>query len=279
MIGYQGAEGAYSQLAAERHFADAKPPIRCRGFHSFREMLEALEERTVDYAVLPIENSIAGSINESYDLLAEKGLFLVGEEFQPIAHCLIGAAAVPVSQIRRVYSHPVALAQCGRFLGSLQDCHVEAFVDTAMAVEKVKADADPSQAAIASEQAAALHGLPILRRGIADHPENYTRMVIVGRDPAHHGAAVPCKTSLVFSTTHEKGALARCITIFAERNLNLTKIESRPKPDTPFEYVFYMDFEGHIDRQATRQALEELRSVTTFLGVLGSYPIQKIGVS
>jgi len=272
VIGYQGTEAAYSQLAATRYFAEAPTPVRCEGFHSFREMLSALRDGQVDYAVLPIENSIAGSINESYDLLAHMGLSLVGEEFQPIAHCLIGAAEVPVTDIRRVYSHSVALAQCGAFLETLEDCHVEAFADTAMAVEKVKADGDPSQAAIASEQAAALHGLPILRRDIADHPENYTRMVIVASEPAHYGPDVPCKTSLIFSTIHEQGALARCISIFAERGLNLTKIESRPKPDTPFEYIFYMDFEGNIDASATQEALDELGTVTTFLTVLGSYP-------
>jgi chorismate mutase/prephenate dehydratase len=276
-VGYQGTAGAYSELAAKRHFAgrDVKP----EGYHSFREMLEALQADEIDYAVLPIENSIAGSINESYDLLAKMGLHLVGEEFQPIAHCLIGAADVPVSKLRRVYSHPVALAQCREFLETLEDCHVEAFVDTAMSVEKVKRDADPTQAAIASEQAAALHGLPILRRDIADHPENYTRMVIVAREPAHYPEGVPCKTSLIFSTIHEQGALARCIGIFAERGLNLTKIESRPKPDTPFEYIFYMDFEGNVDAASTQGALDDLRTVTTFLVVLGSYPMGRPSVS
>lgn len=278
-VGYQGSEGAYSQLAAIRHFARVDQPIRCAGYPSFRAMLEALKAKQIDYAVLPIENSIAGSINESYDLLAEMGLSLVGEEFQPIAHCLIGAADVPVAEIRRVFSHPVALAQCGAFLATLKDCHVEAFVDTAMAVEKVKRDADPTQAAIASEQAAALHGLPILRRNIADHPQNYTRMVIVASEPAHHERGVLCKTSLIFSTIHEQGALARCIRIFADRGLNLTKIESRPKPDTPFEYIFYVDFEGNVDRETTQAALRDLESVTTFLTVLGSYPTRRAGVS
>jgi chorismate mutase/prephenate dehydratase len=273
VVGFQGTEGAYSELAAKRHFARRAERVRCNGYHSFREMLEALKAGEIDYAVLPIENSIAGSINESYDLLAKMGLFLVGEEFQPIAHCLIGAVEVPVSEIRRVYSHPVALAQCRAFLETLEECHVEAFVDTAMAVEKVKQDGDPAQAAIASEQAAELHGLPILRRDIADHPENYTRMVIVAPEAAHYDESVPCKTSLMFSTVHQQGALARCIGIFAERGLNLTKIESRPKPDTPFEYIFYMDFEGNVDRATTQAALNELETVTTFLIVLGSYPI------
>jgi chorismate mutase/prephenate dehydratase len=279
VVGYQGTEGAYSQLAAKHHFAGAEQAIRCVGYHSFREMLEAVRAGAADYAVLPIENSIAGSINDSYDLLAKTGLSLVGEEFQPIAHCLIGAADVAVADIRRVYSHPVALAQCGEFLETLEDCHVEAFVDTAMAVEKVKQDADPTQAAIASEEAAALHGLPVLRREIADHPENYTRMVIVAREAAHHGQGVACKTSLIFSTIHEQGALARCIAIFADRGLNLTKIESRPKPHTPFEYVFYVDFEGDVDRETTQAALRDLEAVTTFLKVLGSYPIGRAGAS
>jgi len=278
-IGYQGTEGAYSQLAAMHHFEGAAESVRCVGYHSFREMLEALKAGEIAYAVLPIENSIAGSINESYDLLAGMGLSLVGEEFQPIAHCLIGAADVEVGDLRRVYSHPVALAQCGEFLETLEDCHVEAFVDTAMAVAKVKQDADPTQAAIASEQAATLHGLPILRRDIADHPENYTRMVIVAAEPAHYEQGVPCKTSLIFSTIHEQGALARCISIFAERGLNLTKIESRPKPDTPFEYIFYVDFEGNVDRETTQTALRDLEAVTTFLTVLGSYPTGRAGVS
>ena len=279
VVGYQGTEGAYSQLAAKHHFAGSEQAIRCVGYHSFREMLEAVRAGAADYAVLPIENSIAGSINDSYDLLAKTGLSLVGEEFQPIAHCLIGAAEVAVADIRRIYSHPVALAQCGEFLETLEDCHVEAFVDTAMAVKKVKRDADPTQAAIASEEAAALHGLPILRREIADHPENYTRMVIVAREAAHHGQGVACKTSLIFSTIHEQGALARCIAIFADRGLNLTKIESRPKPHTPFEYVFYVDFEGDVDRETTQAALRDLEAVTTFLKVLGSYPIGRAGAS
>ncbi|MGB8330510.1 MAG: prephenate dehydratase [Polyangiales bacterium] len=273
IVGYQGTEGAYSQLAAKHHFADVGESLRCVGFHSFREMLEAVKAGEIDYAVLPIENSIAGSINESYDLLAASGLSLVGEELQPIAHCLIGAANVAVTDLRRVYSHPVALAQCGEFLATLDHCRVEAFIDTAMAVEKVKQDADPTQAAIASEEAAMLHGLPILRRDIADHPENYTRMVIVASQPAHYERGIRCKTSLIFSTIHEQGALARCIAIFAERGLNLTKIESRPKPDTPFEYIFYVDFEGNVDRETTQGALRDLETVTTFLKILGSYPM------
>ena len=277
VVGYQGSEGAYSHLAATTHFGATAQPLVTRGFESFGRMLVALQNREIDYAVLPIENSIAGSINERYDLLANMELALVGEEFQPIAHCLIGMDAVSIESIERIYSHPVALAQCRKFLETRKHWHIEAFADTAMAVEKIKKDGDRSQAAIASEQAADLHGLPILRRDIADQPENYTRMVIVARERSHPDIDVACKTSLIFSTVHERGALARCINLFAERELNLTKIESRPKPDTPFEYVFYLDFEGNVEEPNAREALIELDKATTFLKVLGSYPIRRAG--
>ncbi len=273
VVGYQGTEGAYSHLAATRHFGARGDEVRYWGFGSFGAMLGSLKDGELDFAMLPIENSIAGSINESYDLLAEMDLSLVGEEIQPIDHCLIGVDEVPVSHIRRVYSHPVALAQCRKFLATLEDCHIEAFPDTAMAVSKVKDDGDATQAAIASAEAARLNALPILRKDIADHPRNYTRMVIVARSPVAYDPSVPCKTSLIFSTAHEKGALARSINHFADRGLSLTKLESRPRPDTPWEYVFYADFEGNIENPAVRQALAELEPDTTFLKVLGSYPI------
>lgn len=273
VIGYQGTEGAYSHLAATRHFGARSQEAKYWGFENFASMLISLKDGELDFAMLPIENSIAGSINESYDLLAEMDLAIVGEEIQPIDHCLIGFEKVPVSHIRQVYSHPVALAQCRKFLASLEDCHVEAFADTAMAVAKVKEDGDGTQAAIASEEAARLNNLPVLRKNIADHPENYTRMVIVARAPASYGLDIPCKTSLIFSTSHEQGALARCINHFANRGLNLTKLESRPRPDTPWEYVFYADFEGNTDDPKAAQALEDLKPETTYLKVLGSYPI------
>lgn len=273
VIGYQGTEGAYSHLAATRHFGAHGDSVRYWGFGSFGAMLGSLKDGELDFAILPIENSIAGSINESYDLLAQMDLSLVGEEIQPIDHCLIGLDKAPVSQIRRVYSHPVALAQCRKFLSTLDDCHIEAFSDTAMAVSKVKDDGDATQAAIASAEAARLNGLPILRKNIADHPRNYTRMVIVARSPAAYDLSLACKTSLIFSTAHEKGALARSINHFADRGLSLTKLESRPRPDTPWEYVFYADFEGNTADPAVQQALQELQPDTTFLKVLGSYPI------
>ena len=271
VVGFQGGEGAFSHLAAKRCFA-ARGEAVFQGFSAFRPMLEAVRDGKVDFALLPIENTTAGSINESYDLLAEMDLHLVGEEVQKVEHCLIGLEDVPLARIRRVYSHPVALAQCGAFLASLDHVHAEAFEDTALAVAKVKADQDLSQAAIASEEAARVHGLPILRRGVQDQRENYTRMVVVAREAESFDPRIPCKTSLVFATRHEKGALARGIALLAEHGLNLTKLESRPRPNTPWEYRFYLDFEGNLADPAVREGLDAFAAETSYLRVLGCYP-------
>ncbi|MBO6933996.1 MAG: prephenate dehydratase [Deltaproteobacteria bacterium] len=274
-VGFQGGEGAYSHMCAQRFFSARKAAI-FRGYPDFRSMLEAVRDGALAYAVLPIENTTAGSINESYDLLAEYDLRLVGEEVQRVEHCLIGLADVPLHRIRRIYSHPVALAQCRAFLSSLPGCHAEASEDTALSVAKVKREQDLSQAAIASEEAARIYGLPILRRHVQDQRENLTRMVIVAREDEPRDPRLPCKTSLVFATKHERGALARGIAVLSEHGLNLTKLESRPRPNTPWEYRFYLDFEGDIDDPNVAEALEQLGAETSYLRVLGCYPARTL---
>jgi chorismate mutase/prephenate dehydratase len=235
-------------------------------------MLEAVHAGELDYAVLPIENTTSGSVAAAYDLLSRMDLALVGEEIQEVDHCLLALEDVPLSRIRRIYSHPVALGQCGRFLGSLRDCHVEAFTDTAMAARRIRDEQDLSQAAIASEEAAALYGLAILKRGIQDQPENYTRMVIVARETAVFDRAIPCKTSLMFATRHEEGALLRCLSVLADRHLSMTKLESRPRPRNPWEYVFYVDFEGNLADPNVSEAVRAMAARASFLRVFGSYP-------
>ncbi len=272
VVAYQGTEGAYSHLAAQRHFGARGREAVYRGYESFQAMLEAVRAGSADYAVLPIENTTAGSINEAYDLLARMDLALVGEEIQKVDHCLVALDRVPLGQIRRVYSHPQALAQCSDFLSSLRDCQVEAFTDTAMAVKKVRDDQDLSEAAIASEEAARLYGLHVLKRGIANQKENYTRMVIVAAQPVAYDPRIACKTSLIFATRHEEGALLACLNTLAAHHLNLTKLESRPRPNTPWEYLFYVDFEGNVATSEVQEALRELARSTSFLKVLGSYP-------
>ena len=272
-VGYQGGEGAYSHMAATRHFGDQEPQVDYVGLRCFAPMLHALTQSKISHALLPIENSIAGSINESYDLIADLDLALVGKLFS--TSIIVDRASRGADRkTTKGVSHPVALAQCGLFLATLKECHIEAYVDTALSVKKIKEDGDPTQAAIASAEAAVLYEMPILRREIADQPENYTRMVIAARDQVDFAAAIHCKTSLMFSTAHVQGALARSISLFSDRGINLTKLESRPKANAPFEYVFYLDIEANIADPATKSALEELKGMTSYLKVFGSYPAQ-----
>lgn len=270
-VGFQGGEGAFSHQCAQKHFAARDATITYEGFSGFRPMLEALSEGRLDYAVLPIENTTAGSINESYDLLADMDLHLVGEEAFKVEHCLIGIEGTDIDDLDRVLSHPVALAQCTRLLAEL-GCRAEAYEDTALAVAKVAADGDPRQVAIASDAAARLHGLQVLRRGVQDQRNNFTRMVVVAREAAHFDRRIPCKVSVVFATRHERGALARAIAVLARHGLNLTKLESRPRPNTPWEYRFYLDFEGNLDDPVVVEALGQLSVETSYLRVLGCYP-------
>ena len=271
-VGYQGAEGAYAHQAARRYFSPSHAQTTYRAFPTFRAMLDAVRERQVVYAVLPVENTTAGSVNEAYDLLAGMDLAIVGEEIQPIEHCLIGASCVELEAITRVYSHPQALAQCSEFLSRMPWSTVEEFSNTALAVQKIAEQGDPSLAAIASEEAARLAGLPVLRRDIANQRDNYTRFLVIGATPVEPPPRVPCKTSVMFVTRHERGALVNCLSELARRGLNLTKIESRPRAGAPWEYQFYVDFEGNTRDPVLRDALRALASCAFFLKVFGSYP-------
>jgi chorismate mutase/prephenate dehydratase len=271
-VAYQGTEGAYSHLAARKHFAPVLQRVSFSGLNTFPEVTDAVEAGEADYGVLPIENTTAGSINEVYDLLRRANVSIVGEAVQEVDHCLLAIEDVPLSSLKRVYSHPQALAQCSDFLATLTGCRVESYTDTAMAVEKVRDEGDVVQAAIASEAAADHFGLRVLKRGIANQPENFTRFVVVAREPRTVDLRTPCKTSLVLSTDHREGALARCLDLLATHHLNLTKLESRPLPRTPWEYLFYIDVEGNAAAPGTSEALDKLRDETRFLKVLGSYP-------
>ncbi len=272
IVSFQGAEGAYSQIAAERHFAAWGGEIECQGLSSFLGLLQAVSTGAADYGMLPVENTTAGSINEAYDLLAQTSLAVVGEEVLRVEHCLVGLPEASLEQIRRVYSHPQALAQCSVFLAGLDDCAVQSFTDTAMSVQKVRDERDPTQAAVASERAADLYGLKVLTRNIENQKDNYTRFMVVARTPLRLDESVTCKTSLIFSTRHEQGALVRCLNVLADQGLNLTKLESRPRPNSPFEYLFYVDFEGNLESEAVRGAIEGMRAHTSYLKVLGCYP-------
>ena len=272
VVVYQGSEGAFSHIAARRFFAPRQASAAYRGMPAFRGMLEDVRSGAADYAMLPIENTTSGSVHDAYDALSHTDLAIVGEEVLRVELCLIGLADLPLDELTRVYSHPQALSQCTAFLASLPHCTVESFTDTAMSVERIKSEGIPAHAAIASAEAATLNGLLILRRDIANHRENYTRFLVVAREPEPWDPRVPCKTSVMIVTRHERGALLACLNVLAAHDLNLTKLESRPRPGRPFEYQFYIDVEGNLADANVQRALDEMTALTRSIKIFGSYP-------
>jgi chorismate mutase/prephenate dehydratase len=271
-VAFQGIEGSYSQLAARKYFAARSSSMEFVGTRSFAEALAMAEGGDVGYAFLPVENTTAGSINQTYDLLRHTALSIVGEEVLHVRHCLLGLAGAEVEKLRRVLSHPQALAQCSRFLGSLEGVELVAFVDTAAAAREVSDGDDLLQAAVASTEAGEIYGLTVLHEGIADQEENWTRFVVISGLEIELDPRIPAKTSLVFTTPHREGALAHCLNLLAEHGVNLTKLESRPVPKRPWEYLFYVDIEGSLVTDGAALAIAELRRECPYLRVLGSYP-------
>ncbi len=275
-VAFQGTEGAYGHQAALQHFGVARRPIGFKAYGTFRQMLEAVIEGSVDRAMLPIENTTAGSVYESYDLLLRFNLSLVGEEIVDVRHCLLGVADAPLESLRRIHSHPQALSQCSEFLATLAHCEGVSAANTALAARHVRELNDPTEAAIASEEAGVHFGLHVLRRDIANQAVNYTRFVVVAAAPVECDPRIAAKVSMVLSTRHEHGALVRCLNVIAGEGLNVTKLESRPRPGTAWEYVFYVDVEGHIASPRMQAALAGLAERTTLLKVLGCYPAREL---
>ena len=242
------------------------------GFDTFREAAEGVRLGDDDVALLPIENSTAGSINETYDLLAEEGLVINAEIISEVSHCLLGLPGARKEELRVVLSHPQALSQCEAFLRSLPWIQQQAAFDTAGAARRVKEGNDASVAAIASEPAAGVFGLDVLDYDIQDQSSNYTRFVEIAKEAAKCPPDQPCKTSLLVATGHHPGDLGEVLRHFSTRNLNLTKLESRPVPSQPWQYRFYLDIVGHAQSQPVRDALEAIAPLTGELRVLGAYP-------
>jgi chorismate mutase/prephenate dehydratase len=272
VVAYQGVDGSYSHTAARSHFAATQGEVQYHGYRSFAAALEALIRGEAEVAFLPIENSLTGSITETYDLLSQTNLHLIGEEVHRVEHCLVALKPVPLGLIRRISSHPQALAQCSTFLAALQDCRVEIESDTASAAMLVAESGDLSRAAIASEEAATRYGLQVIKRNVANQKDNYTRFVAVAREAKPADCRLPHKTSLLLTTAHEKGALARCLNALAQHGVNLTKLESRPSLERPWQYLFYLDHEGGLHEQHVDLALRELVKHAEAVRVLGTYP-------
>jgi chorismate mutase / prephenate dehydratase len=275
-VAFQGTAHSYSDAAAQKYLAGRGLAGDLTGYRTFREAADALLAGDVDLAVLPIENTTAGSINEVYAVLRSHELFIVGEETWKVDHCLAATAEVPLSSLSRILSHPQGLEQCAQFLQSLPNAVPTTYFDTAGAMQAVAESGDPTVAAIASPEAAAAYGLVVLRRGINDLDDNFTRFVALSATSATVDLRVPCKTSLILVTGHEEGDLLRCLEVLSGSGHSMTKLESRPRPGRPWEYMFFIDFEGNASDPRTAAALDELRSAALFVKVLGSYPAKAL---
>ena len=262
---YQGAEGSYSQAAMRRFFGE-----NVNAFHveTFRDAMSAIDEGSADFAVLPIENSTAGIVNEIYDLLVEFENYIVGEQVIPIEHCLLALPGTKMEEIKRVYSHPQSLMQSARYLAE-HDWQQISMQNNAFAALKVAKEKDKTQAAIASEYAGETYGLEILEKGINDSDSNSTRFIIVTNQKIFRKNAN--KISLCLEIPHESGSLYHILSHFIYNNLNMTKIESRPIPDRNWEYRFFIDFEGNLADSAVKNALRGLREEARSMKILGNY--------
>ena len=268
-IAFQGELGAYSETAVYNFFGQNVEVKPCK---SFDEVFENVKAGTVDYGVVPIENSIEGSVNRTYDLFLEYDLKVCGEIIIRISHCLIAHKGATIEEIDTVYSHPQALAQCRKFLEQHKLRAISTF-DTAGSVKMIKEKNMMDSAAIASERAAKIYDMSILAREIEDIKNNSTRFFVLDKKDSPYSGED--KTSIIFATKSIPGALYKILGEFADRKINLTKIESRPTKQTPWEYHFYLDFEGHRTEQKCQEALESIKDKTIFIKILGSYKAAK----
>ena len=264
-VSFQGESGAYSESASKMFFQEELTTIPCS---TFKQVLDNTETGKSNYSILPVENSIEGNVGESYDALFSSNLYAIGEIYHKIEHCLIGNGTL--DDVNTVYSHPQALGQCRNFLQNSSYKTVPTY-DTAGSVKIVKDMNDKNVACIASKNAATIYSMPIIKENIENDSNNYTRFLILsksGTDLTNND-----KTSIIFSIKHEPGTLYEIIRIFYENKINLTKIESRPKIGKTWEYNFYVDFIGHELNEDITKVLSEIKNCTSFLRVIGSYPI------
>lgn len=265
-IVFPGTEGAYTQAAMKQYFGS---DINSFHVQTFRDAVDAIEEGAADFAVLPIENSSAGAVNEVYDLLVEFENYIVGEIVLPIHHVLAGLKGMAMEQIKRVYSHPQGLMQCTKFLELHRDWQQISVVNTAIAAEKVLEDNDPSKAAICSEYAAEVHGLEVLQSHLNHNNNNSTRFIVITNQKIFLKDAQ--KISICFEVPHESGSLYHLLSHFIYNDLNMSKIESRPVEGRTWEYRFFVDFDGNLSDGAVKNALRGLREEARNLKILGNY--------
>jgi prephenate dehydratase len=271
-VAFQGAAGAFSHRAAQQLFSEE---VKVKPCQTFGEIFEAVSDNTVTHGVIPIENTLHGSIHENYDNLLRYDVSIFGETTVRIEHHLIAPPGVSFKSLKRVYSHPVALNQCRIFLQKHERLEPLSYYDTAGSVEMVMKNRPPEAAAIASETAAKIYGAAILKRNVEDNSQNFTRFFLVAKQdssrPGPRSETGTWKTSLVFAVKNSPGTLFRAMACFALRDINLTKIESRPNREKPWEYMFYVDIMGRSNEPSVQRALTQLEEISSFSRILGSY--------
>lgn len=272
---FQGIHGAYSELAVRQMLGARAQTVPCP---TFEEVFDAVEKGRAERGVIPIENSLAGSIHENYDLLLARRLHIVGETHLRVEHVLMAHPAASLANIRSVRSHPQALAQCNAFFRAHRQLRAEPYFDTAGAAESVAREANRAVAAIAGAHAAKLYGLRVLRRNIGNAGNNFTRFLAVALTPWRGRSGSRVKSSIAFTpAANRPGILFHILGVFALRDIDLLKIESRPDPRKPFEYLFYIDLAGNPAEPSVKRALEHLQEVVSQFRILGTYPRERPG--
>lgn len=265
---YSGIKGAYSEAAIYRHFTN----IDAIGFDTFEEVFDAVRDKAADYGMLPFENTIAGSVVENYDLLLNHdSLYITAEVFLNITHSLLSHKGNNLANIKTAYSHPHAIAQCRDFL-KMHNISSVPLYDTAGSAKYVSMRGRMDESAIAAESCADIYNLEAVRKGVESVQNNITKFFVVVRAENLPPNIKKEKTSIAFTTKHYPGALVNCLQRLAKNSINLTKLESRPVPKNPWEYVFYADFEGGVDDENVKIALSEMEAASEYIRVLGSYP-------
>lgn len=266
VVAFQGVHGAYSEDAIFQYFGEGTRTLPCA---EFRDLLSAVDRGTCTHGVIPVENSIEGSVTLANDLLLESDLSVVGEVLVWVRHCLIGQKFAELEDVRKVYSHPQALGQCSKYLSSHPKWEKIPSYDTAGSVMMIKERGLREEAAVASRRAADHYGLKVLKADIQNTSRNFTRFFVLDKNPPSHLPAD--KTSLAFTTKNVPGALHRCIGAFADHGVNITKLESRPRKERTWEYVFYIDIDGSVSDQNVKEALIDLMRKASFVKIFGSY--------
>ncbi len=275
-VAFLGDKGSYSYLATQKYFSRRSGELVEMGCQSFSEIVQKVENNEADYAVLPIENTTSGSINEVYDQLQHTQLSIIGELTHPIRHSLLVAKDTAISNIKTLYAHPQVFAQCSHFLAELGNVEVKTMESTAHAMIAVSELQRDDIAAIGSEAGGNLYGLMAIKSNLANQKENHSRFFVVSRDPVKVPLQVPAKTTVVMSTVQKPGALVEALTVLKDNNLNMTKLESRPITGNPWEEMFYIDFEGNLEDGPVQTAVESLKRLTRNLKVLGCYPSEEV---